>query len=61
MACSLFGSKPLPEPILNYYQLEPQQQNLNLNQNVEIFFQEGAFENVIFKISTILFRGNWHQ
>ena len=26
MACRLFGAKPLPEPMLAYYQLYPQEQ-----------------------------------
>ena len=28
MACRLFGTKPLPEPMLNYCQLDPYQQTL---------------------------------
>ena len=26
MACRLFGAKPLPEPMLTYYQLDPKEQ-----------------------------------
>ena len=26
MACHLFGAKPLPEPMLTYYQVDPEEQ-----------------------------------
>ena len=27
MSCHVFGAKPLPEPMLTYCQLDPQEQN----------------------------------
>ena len=47
MACRLFGTKPLPEPILAYCQLNLWEQfQWNLNRNSNIFIQENAFKNV---------------
>ena len=40
MACRLFGSKPLPEPMLGKNQW-------NVNRNDIIFIQENAFENIV--------------
>ena len=47
-ACRLFGAKPLPEQMLGYYQLDPEENKLQWNfyQNTELFIQENAFEKV---------------
>ena len=45
MACHLFSTKPLSDPILAYYQLDHWEQiSVNhLNQNTMIFVQENDF------------------
>ena len=43
----LFGAKPLPEPLLDYCQLDSWVQvSLKFERNFIIFIQENAFENV---------------
>ena len=56
MACRLDGTKPLSEPMLEYCELDPQEQKLQwiFNQNSWIFIQENAFEKVICKMPAIL-------
>ena len=44
MACHLLSDKPLPEPILTYWQLDHHKQPFN--KNIVIFIQENAFGNV---------------
>ena len=49
MACRLFDGKPLSKPMLEYCLLDPWEQTSgkgNLDQNLYIFIQENAFENV---------------
>ena len=41
--CRLWGTEPLPEPVLTYF-----------NQSTKTFIQEGAFDNFICQMSTIL-------
>ena len=52
MACRLVGTKPSPEPMLAYCQLDPWEQisKWNLNWNSNIFIQENAIENVVYQI-----------
>ena len=48
MACHVFGTKPLPEPMLAYCQLDSGNKCYGtLIQNSIIFIQEYVFENVI--------------
>ena len=54
------ASKPLPEPMLAYCQLNKLQ--WNLNQNKKNFIHENAFESVVCEMTAILSRGdelNW--
>ena len=41
----LFGTKPLPEPVLTYYQLNPWEQT-----SMKFESKQDAFENAVFKI-----------
>ena len=60
MACRLFGAKPLPEPMLTYFQLNPYEQTTVKFAFKYIFFiVENAFENVVCEMSDILSRGRW--
>ena len=57
MACRLPGPKPLSEPMLGYCELDPWNKlQWNLNRNLYIFIQETAFENVVWKMASILSR-----
>ena len=57
MACRLVGAKPLSEPMMDivYWTLRNKLQ-WNLNRNSNIFIQENAFKNVVWKMAAILFR-----
>ena len=44
MAGRLFGTKPLPKPILSHYQLDKFQ--WNFNQNAKYFIRENASEKI---------------
>ena len=57
MACRLFGTKPLTEPMLTYRLLHCQEQ-WNLNKKSTIFIQENWFENVC-KMAATLSRSRW--
>ena len=49
ITCDLFGTKPLPEPMGSYCQLDPSEKKIietNLNHDTKIFYQENAFENI---------------
>ena len=49
MGSCLLGARPFSEPVPTYSQLNPWDQNsvrFNQNQNIQIFLQENAFENV---------------
>ena len=60
MACRLFGAKPLPEPMLTYFQLNPYEQTTVKFAFKYIFsIVENAFENVVCEMSDILSRGRW--
>ena len=57
MACRLTGAKPLFEPMLEYFQLDPGEQiSMKFSSNTTIFIQENAFENAVWKMTTILSR-----
>ena len=57
MACRLVGAKPLSEPMLEYsnWTLKNKLQR-NLYRNSNIFIQENAFQNVVWKMAAILSR-----
>ena len=57
MAWCLFGTKPLPEPMMTYCQLEPREHFLwHLSQWMKLFFKENTSKCVICKMLAILFR-----
>ena len=58
MACCLFGAKPLPEPSLTSCQLDPKEQTprWNFDWNSNFLIEEKAFETMVCKLATILFR-----
>ena len=55
MACDLIGAKPLTEPMLTYYQLDPWEQ-ISMIFKYKIRIQENAFENVAWEMAVILSR-----
>ena len=57
MACCLFGIKPLPEPMLTYCYLHPQEQiSVKFETNINIFIKKNPFEHVVCKVLSILSR-----
>ena len=57
MACRLVGAKPLSNQCLNIVNwTHGNKLQRNFNRNSNIFFQENAFENVVWKITAILSR-----
>ena len=57
MACRLVGAKPLSEPMLEYCYLDPwEQTSVKSYRNLNIFIQENACENVVWKMAAILSR-----
>ena len=59
MACCLFGTKPLLEPMLTLL-IEPLGTNFSEIQiKTKFFIHENAFENVVFEMAAILSRGRW--
>ena len=60
MTCRLYGSKPLPEPMLLYCQLDHwEQTSVKYKSKYKAFIQENAFENVVCEMAVILSRGWW--
>ena len=57
MACHLFGTKPLSEPMMTYCQLDPKE-NISMNYYLKfkVFIQQNAFENIIWEMADILFQ-----
>ena len=51
MACNLFGAKLLPEPMLYYCQLDPEELQSNCGWNPNILIQENAIEKAVWKMS----------
>ena len=57
MACCLHGAKPLSEPVLDNYQLNPQEQySVKFNENTNFFYSRKAFDNIICEMATIVSR-----
>ena len=57
MVYLLIGTKPLAGLMMTYCRLKPwEQTTVNLNQHTKIVMQESAFENIICKMSAILFK-----
>ena len=54
MVCRLFGTKPLPDPMLFFCQMNPLEESVNRYSNVSI--QENVFQNVVCKMAAILSR-----
>ena len=53
VACRLFDTKPLPEPMLAYYQLDSYEQffmNNFSNHNTKFLIHESAFKNTVCQI-----------
>ena len=60
MACCLFGTKPLPEPMLIFRQLDPcEQTSVKFQSKYFFFFHENTYENVVCEMAAILSRGRW--
>ena len=60
MAYCLFDAKPLPEPMLNYCQLDTYEQiSVKFNSNYKIVIHENALENVVCEMAIILSRKRW--
>ena len=60
MPASLFGAKPLPEPMLNYCQLDPSEETpVKFDSKYKTFIYENAFENFICKMVAIYSKGRW--
>ena len=59
---SLFGAKPLSEQIMVYQWLDiGKKSQWNLYQNMAIFIQANAFQNVIYKMAVILSQSRFVQ
>ena len=59
MACRLFSTKPLPEPMLTFSQLDPlEQSSVKFESKHKIFIDQNAFEKVC-KMVAILSKGRW--
>ena len=57
VVCHLFGAKPLPETMLIYGQLVPEEKvQWKFNPNTKLFFQDNAFKNVVCKMAAILLK-----
>ena len=55
MACRLVSAKPLSEPILEYFQLDDEEQiSVKSYQNSNIFIQQNAFKNVVCEMAFCL-------
>ena len=55
MACRLFGAKPLFEPMLVYCYLGSwEHSSAKFQSKFKLFIRENAFQNVVWKIATIL-------
>ena len=58
MACRLFGAKPLSKPMLDYCQLDPQEQtSMTFWSKYKLFIHENASENIVCEMAAILSRG----
>ena len=60
MTCRLFGTRALPEPMLTYCKLDPQEQTpVEFESKNKIFIHENAFEDVVCEIAATLSRSRW--
>ena len=61
MACRLFSTKPLSEPVLGLLSIGPLGTNFSeiFYQNTKLFIQENASENIVFEKVAILSRARW--
>ena len=60
MACRLFGAKPLLEPMLAYFVLDPKEQtSVKFESKYMFFIHENDFENDICDMTAILSRVKW--
>ena len=64
MTRCMLGTKPLPEPMLNYCQLDPKEHTSMIfffwGRGSQIFIQENQFENVVCcKLLIIVLRPGW--
>ena len=60
MACRLFGTKPLPEPMLADCQLDAQEQtSVKFESKYKLFIDENAFQNVFCQIGDHFVQGRW--
>ena len=60
MACCLFDAKSLPEPMMDYCQLDHCDTfRWNMNPNCSIFIHENAIENVVCEKAAFLFTKRW--
>ena len=62
MACRLFGAKPLPETMLNFFLVNWTLRNKlqwNSNRNTIFFIRKNAFENVVCEMVAILSTERW--
>ena len=59
MACHLFDTKLLSEPVLGYCQLDPSEQaSVKFDQNAIFFSPEYASEYIVCEMATILSGGD---
>ena len=68
MACRLFGTKPLSDPILPYCQLHPKEHiSVKFSLKFKVFIKQNALENVVCEMVAILSKPQcvepclWHQ
>ena len=54
MACRLFGTKPLSEPMLEYCE----KVQWNSNENTKVFTHENGSDNIVCEMAAISFRGD---
>ena len=58
MACCLYDTKQLAEPLLDYYQLDPwQQSSVKILSNTKFFMTKNALDNIVCEMATILSGG----
>ena len=65
MACHLYGTKPLPEPVLIYCQLDPWQQTpvtFKLKYKLFVLIRyiwKHQLENIVYRVLAFLFRSQF--
>ena len=58
MACRLFGAKPLSEPMLDYWQLDPWEEISLKFESKYKTIHENAFEIIVCDMAAIFSRGD---